>query len=987
MSELGSYMAALVRSSAAARARGSRLAATFDELPLPLAEWIASPKHMNLQGPPDAAGEPTPYLSPVQFGVLRHAEQIYFPDMYEELARENLKWRMVRYVNTIWMMVGKGGGKDMIAGMTQLRLAYLLLCLRQPQRYMGIGATSHIHMLNTASSEGQAEQIYFAELKGLLEHAPFFRGLYRQTAKAIEYDKRITAVSGNSKEEAQEGMNLLLGVLDEIDAFRTKEELEKTARTSRGAMLNADGIYNMMKTSGSSRYPVNYKILGLSWPRYVGSFMWNHYDEGLRDNERYGSSSRVYVVKATTWESNPTKRREMYDLDYRDDPELSRARYECEPPESEDPYFKNKIAVRQGFSRPFPLDHLGREVPPCIVSYRWGHPDQTDLELTALNEFRRMRGVAPREGWQMDLTWAEWFVCADGFPRAIHVDTGLRHDRTGVAMAHVRGWASEMVPTWNEVEQVWEDVEQRRPLVTIDLALALAAPPATREHPKGEVELRWIRRVLFELVGRGFPLARVTFDGYQCLSGDTLIPLLDGTRASMEELTNRTEPFWVYSSTPEGRIVPGRCVRAWQTGEEELYEVLLDNGEVVRCTGSHPFMLRGGGYVPAEELTPGVALMPLYRKVWEGPTHNGKYEKVQHNCTMGNGQRWQNTHAMVSSYFEGRQPNRTVVHHANFNSLDNRPENLVRMSYEDHTALHASLRNINGGFREKWADPVWRAAHTERLKKKPIGSPGRGSVPGRDSHRYRSDVTVESITEAFELALARGDSVNLAAMCGYLKCQSGQVILTRLREAGYGGWRDFRNQRGHPVRWTKVKTNHKVVAVHRTGKVAPVYDLEVEDHHNFALEAGVFVHNSADSIQLLNHAGIETELFSLDRNMEGYSTAKSVLYTGGMQAHKNELLVKELLALTIVNGKKIDHPPNGTKDLADAWAGAVRGAIQVNEVGGTMRDVWMPGMVDQSAVLRGEVAAAAPPGMLDGMPDDLVGLGGTFLGAPDDGGP
>jgi DNA gyrase/topoisomerase IV subunit B len=39
--------------------------------------------------------------------------------------------------------------------------------------------------------------------------------------------------------------------------------------------------------------------------------------------------------------------------------------------------------------------------------------------------------------------------------------------------------------------------------------------------------------------------------------------------------------------------------------------------------------------------------------------------------------------------------------------------------------------------------------------------------------------------------------------------------------------------------------NHQVAAVETLPDFADVYDLTVEDHHNFALEAGVFVHNSA----------------------------------------------------------------------------------------------------------------------------------------------
>ena len=40
--------------------------------------------------------------------------------------------------------------------------------------------------------------------------------------------------------------------------------------------------------------------------------------------------------------------------------------------------------------------------------------------------------------------------------------------------------------------------------------------------------------------------------------------------------------------------------------------------------------------------------------------------------------------------------------------------------------------------------------------------------------------------------------------------------------------------------------NYKVIKVERIHKPCRVYDLEIEDNHNFALDIGVFVHNSKD---------------------------------------------------------------------------------------------------------------------------------------------
>ena len=50
-----------------------------------------------------------------------------------------------------------------------------------------------------------------------------------------------------------------------------------------------------------------------------------------------------------------------------------------------------------------------------------------------------------------------------------------------------------------------------------------------------------------------------------------------------------------------------------------------------------------------------------------------------------------------------------------------------------------------------------------------------------------------------------------------------------------------------PAREISAGVNHKVAAVHAVAERADVYDLTVERYHNFALAAGVFVHNSAKS--------------------------------------------------------------------------------------------------------------------------------------------
>lgn len=78
---------------------------------------------------------------------------------------------------------------------------------------------------------------------------------------------------------------------------------------------------------------------------------------------------------------------------------------------------------------------------------------------------------------------------------------------------------------------------------------------------------------------------------------------------------------------------------------------------------------------------------------------------------------------------------------------------------------------------------------------------------------------------------------------------------------------------------------------------------------------------SVDSVQLLTKAGFEVEELSVDRSLEPYDTLQSFTNTGDADYYKHDVLVRELKRLELVNGVKVDHPPHGSKDVADAVAG------------------------------------------------------------------
>lgn len=84
---------------------------------------------------------------------------------------------------------------------------------------------------------------------------------------------------------------------------------------------------------------------------------------------------------------------------------------------------------------------------------------------------------------------------------------------------------------------------------------------------------------------------------------------------------------------------------------------------------------------------------------------------------------------------------------------------------------------------------------------------------------------------------------------------------------------------------------------------------------------------SASSIQELNKLGFNAEKFSLDRDLAGYSTLKDLMYAGKCKMYRYEPLLDEMRRLELIKGKYVDHPANGSKDVADALAGAVYSCI------------------------------------------------------------
>lgn len=352
-----------------------------------------------------------------------------------------------------------------------------------------------------------------------------------------------------------------------------------------------------------------------------------------------------------------------------------------------------------------------------------------------------------------------------------------------------------------------------------------------------------------------------------CLRGDTRIPLANGKDELLCVLADSKDPFWVYSISKKGRIVPGKATARRTNPKAQLVEVGLDNGQSIICTPDHRIMLRDGTYQEATALRCGDSLMPLYRQLSTDPEMFG-YEKVYHPGSST----WQFTHRAFGFPKRGM-----VLHHKDFNKRNNEPSNLQLMSPHEHLKLHSEIthsRNRTEESREcsrrtmtaNWANPEWKARALIRAKNNGTKIGRRLASEGRNGFQAFDRIRLLKLTRAngkrnwpnlqtpeaqaraheawtrrfatdpsFQKSVVKRAINNLKAYNE--KVASGVIGLSqkqlRARQANV-----------KIAQAKRLGLNHKVVFVRSAG-VGAVYDLSVERWHNFAVSAGVFVHNCA----------------------------------------------------------------------------------------------------------------------------------------------
>ncbi len=290
-----------------------------------------------------------------------------------------------------------------------------------------------------------------------------------------------------------------------------------------------------------------------------------------------------------------------------------------------------------------------------------------------------------------------------------------------------------------------------------------------------------------------------------CITGDTLIAVADGRNAvSIKQLVEEGKDVPVYSTnikTGQVEIKMGRNPRV--TGiNKEVWKLTLDDGSEFKATPNHKILLKNLQYVELKDLKPGDSIFPFY-------SHNSNgYRQISNTGSeMSGGARRNRRQYRLIAEFNGINvnPKTHAIHHINFNSTDDRIENLQALLHEEHKQIHSEKMIGSKNPYHKMTDE-WKFKFA--------------SKPGIKNPKYSGHTNDELLEHGKKLFDAHGKLTNDIWLDYAKKNKLPQYLGNQFR---FGSFKNFVNQ---------VSSNHKVVSIEFIGN-EDVYNITVDDNHNY----------------------------------------------------------------------------------------------------------------------------------------------------------
>lgn len=385
---------------------------------------------------------------------------------------------------------GIGIGKTTIASIVLPYLVHWALCLNDPQEFYDLLPGSRIAFMQMSTSEKQALEVVFGDIKARIKHSPWFaKHPYDPSFKnQLRFEKDIWIIPGDSSDLTFEGYNILGGIIDEADSH--KVTLNKDY---------AEDGFNAIENRITSRFQDRGFLLVIGQMKQSGGF-------AARKFEEFSAKSDAYAIRLSIWDS-------MGDEFYAEPitGKVKKFGYDT----------KRKQIVPEGVVEMIGMIDQVLMIPELYKRQFQNNPEKALKDLAGLppavnDPFISLIGKidAARDRWiqrypsfpspiTKEGRLEPWFKATNTIKRTAHID--LAYSGNGDALGFAMGHVPEMIEVNGE----------RKPYIVIDMLLRIKALPG------GEIFLGDVRNWIYMLRDKlRFRLETVTMDGFE--STDTM---------------------------------------------------------------------------------------------------------------------------------------------------------------------------------------------------------------------------------------------------------------------------------------------------------------------------------------------------------------------------------------------------------------------------------------------------------------------------------
>ncbi len=428
-----------------------------------------------------------------------------------------------------------GWGKTTMAEVGICYDIYRVSCLRSPADAYGMLPGSNLAFINVSVNKSQATKILFGGLGNLIRNSPYFKEKFPfapNITSELRFPRGVFAYPVAASEQALLGEGVFSAAFDEMNFYAV---VEKSKQHPEGGLYDqALQLYTKMSRRIKSRMNKRGMLPGHLWmvssARYPNDFTERKAVEALTDKT-------IFVRQYSAWETKPRSdfMAETFEVEVGDVTRRSRLLDGTETDVNRSRVITVPMDYRAEFEKD--PDESVRDfggVPVLSIRPFIGRRDmitemmQKGQAAGLRHPFTNFTVTLQDEHDHLLPEHFDWIVDRDGKKRIndgpyyAHIDLAKVNDAAGFAVAHIVG--SRQVSRGFGREKKFET----RPLIRVDLALEIVAPP------RGEIRISSVRELLYKLRDMGLQFQTVSYDSW---GSEESIQILKSEGFSAENLS------------------------------------------------------------------------------------------------------------------------------------------------------------------------------------------------------------------------------------------------------------------------------------------------------------------------------------------------------------------------------------------------------------------------------------------------------------------